>query len=68
MESDLFQKLADKSIKKEQLFKKVIQNDELIPERWTSARKNQDNSIRTWIFLSVFWKVNIGSLPGTQSL
>ncbi len=32
MESDLFQKLADKSIKKEQLFKKVIQNDELIPE------------------------------------
>jgi len=32
MESDLFQKLADKSITKEQLFKKVIQNDELIPE------------------------------------
>ena len=31
MESDLFQKLADKSITKEQLFKKVIQNDELIP-------------------------------------
>jgi len=32
MESDLFQKLADRSITKEQLFKKVIQNDELIPE------------------------------------
>jgi len=32
MESDLFQKLAAKSITKEQLFKKVIQNDELIPE------------------------------------
>jgi hypothetical protein len=32
MESDLLQKLADKSITKEQLFKKVKQNYEMIPE------------------------------------
>lgn len=32
MESDLLRKLGDKSITKEQLFKKVQQNDDLIPE------------------------------------